>query len=211
MAACFAPRASSRSAARIIIFIVLSVIITRPTARRRASAASASSTPPRLAALNVVVGAQPSGEPTLLVPTFDPAVTGGYNANVSDAAFEAAMGYQTEEGWTAGLTVVASAVWCGRTNGIDTVQPSCGAGASSNATTMGTHAPGTHGVTTTNVTAKVALGHGRNEVSVTVRRASEPSSATTYVVTVTRLSLATHASLYSLAVAPGTLAPSPGE
>lgn len=210
MAACFAARASSRSAARIIIFIVLSVIITRPTAREPASAASASSTPPRLAALNVVVGAQPSGEPTLLVPTFDPAVTGGYNANVSDAAFEAAMGYQTEEAWTAGLTVVASAVWCGRTNGIDTVSPACGAGAA-NATTMGTHAPGTQPATTTNVTAKVALGHGRNEVSVTVRRASEPSSATTYVVTVTRLSLATHASLYSLAVAPGTLAPSPGE
>ena len=67
---------------------------------------AAETTPPRLSALALVFGNNDDvNNNTAVVPTFNPNVTMGYVANVTDAVFELAVGYTPEGGWEANLSV----------------------------------------------------------------------------------------------------------
>ena len=159
-----------------------------------AGADAASTTPPRLTSLALVFGETVN---VTVVPTFDPDVT-SYVANVSDAVFELAVGYTTEEGWEANVSVDV------------TVAPGVYVYSASNASSS--TSSGNDNVTYANVTSnKVAIDRGANDLSVKLTRSNDVTSTTTYVITVVRLSLLTHASLIALSVSPGTLTPAPGE
>ena len=164
--------------------------------------------PPRLTALALVLGRDANTNVSVL-PTFSPDVT-TYYANVSDAVFEVAMGYTKEDAWEARVSVdVTVAPRNSSSNNTGVYYPSNAKDDNATTTTTTT--------TFANVSSsKVAVAHGVNDVRVTLTRPADPSDPaststnTTYVVTVTRLSLATHASLVALSVSPGTLTPPPG-
>jgi hypothetical protein len=97
---------------------------------------------PRLTALDIA-----NNVSTSLVPTFAPDVT-AYATNVSDAVFDVALGYTTEDGWQANVAVevtVAERNSTGTSGGIQ----------STNSTTTNVN-----NVTLLNVSAMVAIAHG---------------------------------------------------
>jgi hypothetical protein len=160
---------------------------------------------------------------TTLVPAFSADVL-NYAANVSDVIFEVSLAYSTED--AAGD--VAVAVSTARSRRLRRRLHASASGVDDNSSSsadedadyegmrkrMRMRSPrvGVRRRKLLATSAAQTLEHGANVVRLAVTHNSDADSVTTYVVTVTRLSLPTHASLVALTVAQGqglTLAPIP--